>query len=96
MKYLLFLLSFQLYGQVELVATIKLSDGTFINNAPSGRSWFDYPVSVEDVRNGFELQVEQDTLLIDDSEQNKITYYGDWRISNHYVFGPALNSCNCS
>ncbi len=28
--------------KVEPVATIKLADGTFINNAPSGRSWVAY------------------------------------------------------
>ena len=29
---------------IAQVATIQLSDGTYINNAPSGRDWLEYKI----------------------------------------------------
>lgn len=76
--FLLILISFNCLGQV---ASIRLSNGTTINNAPSGRSWTGYKAT------GITLQDAYDTLIIDDSETDKITYYGNWTMSN---------SCLCS
>ena len=88
--YILLFLSFQVSAQV--VATIKLSDGTFINNAPSGRSWVEYKT----VPGGIIPYPEMDTLIIDDSDIGKITYYGNWRISTEQIFMPNESGCNCS
>ncbi len=87
--YILFLLPLQLSAQV---ATITLADGTFINNAPSGRSWVEYKT----VPGGLSFYPEKDTTIIDDSDQNRITYYGNWRVSTGGIFIPESSSCNCS
>jgi hypothetical protein len=92
MKYLLLLFPLLSFGQV---ATINI-DGKYINNAPSGRDWANIGVPT-----GFSVYEEQDTFLIDDSDQNKINYYNGanstgWRISTESKFGPDESSCNCS
>jgi hypothetical protein len=93
MKQLLYILlfsSFQLSAQA--VATITLADGTFINNAPSGKDWTAYNT----VPGGIVLYAEKDTLIIDDSDIGKMTYYGNWRISTSGLFTAGDSSCNCS
>ncbi len=88
-KFILFFLLFPCVCMSQ-VATIKLLNGTYINNAPSGESWVDYQVT------GFSLQEASDTLIIDDSNQDKISYYGNWRLSSDRVFVPELGNCHCS
>ena len=67
----------ELQDTVEVRSVLKLKDGTFINNWPSGRSAPDFEIL------GFDLDpVTSDLIYIDDSEIRKITYYGNWRISD--------------
>ena len=61
---------------------MHLTNGQFLNNAPSGRDWTDYKVSEV---NFYDYK---DTLEFDNSELNRMTYYGNWL---HSVTG-----CNCS
>jgi len=84
---LLLLIPIQLYSQLQ--ATIRLTDDTFINNAPSGRSWKDYKAA------GITLYESSDTLVIHNSDVDKITYFGSWSISDKNI--PAdSNNCYCS
>ena len=78
--------------KVESVATIKLADGTFINNAPSDRSW----VAYNTIPGSIVPYLQKDTLIIDDSDISKITYYGNWKISTGGIFIPSSSSCHCS
>ena len=77
---------------VESVATIKLADGTFINNASSGKSW----VAYNTIPGSIVPYLQKDTLIIDDSDIDKITYYGNWKISTGGIFIPSSSSCHCS
>jgi hypothetical protein len=66
-------------------ATISLSNGQFINNAPSGRDWYDYKVS------GITTYEGGDTLVLSNlTDQNRVSYYGKW------ARGKAGVGCECS
>lgn len=99
MKYLLLLIPFQLFGQY---ATIKLVDGTFINNIPSDKDslWYEkYDLSAMKIA---EIDIYHTPItVIDDSDQNKITYYdgansSGWKISTNGIIGKTESNCNCS
>jgi hypothetical protein len=53
------------------VATIKLSDGTYIVNAPSGRDWNEEP-------KGFSVYDEGDTMIYPAYATEHYTTYGNW------------------
>jgi len=75
----------------QVRAVLKLEDGTFINNAPSGRNWTEYNVS------GFSLsEVTEENAIIDDSEIEKLTYYGNWKISDTLAVPKQEGNCYCS
>jgi hypothetical protein len=82
MRYLLILIPFLSFGQV---ATIKLDDGTFIVNAPSGRDWTNLKVK------GVEVY-DNEITRISNSEIDKITYNGSWSIWD----GTPGGGCECS
>ena len=70
------------YAQ-EPKATIALSNGQFINNAPSGRDWKSYKVSSLTT-----YEAQSDTSYFDNDQLANMTYYGKW---NH-----AASGCFCS
>jgi hypothetical protein len=79
------------------VANIKLSDGTSILNAQSGKDWTNYSVK------GVHVYDYSDTLIIDDSDTSKIFYSAKdnykphkWTISNTNKWEADEESCNCS
>ncbi len=86
---ILILLTTSLYAQ-EIKATLSLVNGQFINNAPDGRDWYGWDVK------GVEVYEGSDTLIVDDSELNKITYYGNWRHEESGCFCSFSNSATDS
>ena len=76
----LLLLPLNLFAQV---ATILLSDGTLINNAPSGRDWSNYAVT------GFSLGYTEYQVLIDDN--NPVTINGITILTSGYQNQPPDN-----
>lgn len=74
---LLILLPLNLFAQV---ATINLSNGTFINNAPSGRDWINHEVI------GFSLGYTEYQVIID--ENNPVIVNGITILSSGYQNQP--------
>ena len=86
---LLLLIPFQVIGQLQV--TIELDDGTFINNAPTGRSWEGFTPK------GFTTyEISSDLVSIDDSEIDRLTYSGSWRISDTLAIPTQDGNCYCS
>lgn len=67
----------------QVKATLSLTNGQFINNAPSGRDWTAYKVNEVTT-----YEVNSDTSYFDDSQTDKMTYSGKW------VNAPT--GCQCS
>jgi hypothetical protein len=94
------------HGQRIARASIGLTDGTYINNAPTGRSWVDWPV--ESVKNpdgtyspvllvyDYEDWIDAKEIVIDDSDTRRISYYGSWRISDTTAIPEQTGNCYCS
>lgn len=68
---LLLLLTSSLMAQTPK-AIIQLSNGQFINNAPSGRDWTTWDVKGVTTYDG------TDTLRVDNGDLTRIAYYGKW------------------
>jgi hypothetical protein len=70
--------------------TLHLTNGQFINNAPTGRDWTAYKVSEVN------LYDYKDTIAFDDSELNRMTYYGKWVNATSGCFCSFSNTPNDS
>ena len=92
MKKLLVLFTFllPLFIEAQVVAIIRLDDGTFIVNAPSGRDWTEYDV----ISGAFNL-FDNPREIIDDSETDKIKYFGNWHISDTLFIPDKDDGGNC-
>ena len=88
---LLILLTSTCISAQEIKATLKLSNGQFINNAPDGRDWSGWNVIGVDFYDSY-----SDTLYVDDGELGMITYYGNWRHAESGCFCSYSNTANDS
>ncbi len=87
---LLILMPFLTIGQ-EIKATLQLSNGQFINNAPDGRDWYGWEVIGVHFYDSY-----SDTFYVDDSEFNRISYYGNWQHAETGCFCSSANQTNDS
>ncbi len=88
--FILFLL-FSLTCRSQPVANLTLADGTVILNAPTGRDWTMYDVQKISVYDAL-----YDTIFIDDSEVNKITYSQNLNTSDTIAVPQQTGNCFCS
>lgn len=91
MKTLLFILiPFLTFGQ-EIKATLQLSNGQFINNAPDGRDWYGWDVASVHFYDSY-----SDTIFVEGNDLTRITYYGHWKHDDTGCYCSFSNQANDS
>jgi len=99
MRLLLLLLVVPLFGFGQIRSTLYDADGNVlqVDNEPTNDASV---VNTHEPVRGFKIEFQGFQLtekIIDDSNTDKINYYGNWHISDTTVVGPDPgNSCYCS